>query len=227
MVDKRRGEEMSSTPAERFHLTDRFLDRRTGRPARWPGSILGRELRRNRREPESGVRQVIVGRELTWRPALSGIGYGRLHIEPQPSALPSGSGREQRTYLYNVGGSPAISARYVYRRESPGWFLSTPVDVPVHGVQTAVTGGRPLDENVAHRLLGSLGATEALAGAIFCRDFLERRWCFPISDVEHGAVLEPIVWGRGSYAPGWAASPALWEPQRGVTSAKSGRRPRQ
>jgi hypothetical protein len=92
--------------------------------------------------------------------------------------------------------------------------LSAPVDVPVHGVETEVTGGQPVDESVAHRLLGSVGATEALAGAIFCRDFLERRWCFPISNVDHGAVLEPIAWGKGSAAPGWAASPELWAPQR-------------
>jgi hypothetical protein len=174
----------------------------------------GRRSLRTRREPGNGVRQIIVGHDLTWRPALSGVGYGRLRIEPRPTALPHGLGREQRTYLYDVGGSPAICARYVYRRhESPGWFLSDPVDVPAHGVETEVVRGQPIDENVAHSLLGSIGASEALAGAIFCRDFLVRRWCFPISGYEPGAVLDPIAWRKGSPMPGWAASPALWSLQ--------------
>ena len=50
--------------------------------------------------------------------------------------------------------------------------------------------GQSIDEKVARTLLGSIGATEALAGAIFCRDFLNRRWCFPIPDFEHSAILE-------------------------------------
>lgn len=164
-------------------------------------------------EQEDGVRLAIVGDELTWRPALSGVGYGRLRIEPRPnSAVPLGSVLGQRTYLYNVGGSPAVCARYVHRREQPGWCLSSPVDVPVRGVETEVTRGQPLDENVAHTLLSSIGAPEALAGAIFCRDLLERRWCFPISDCDHGAILDPIAWRKGSCAPGWATSPELWGP---------------
>ena len=35
-----------------------------------------------------------------------------------------------------------------------------------------------MDEKVARTLLRAIGASEALAGAIFCRDFLHRRWCF-------------------------------------------------
>jgi hypothetical protein len=91
--------------------------------------------------------------------------------------------------------------------------LSAPVDVPVRGVETEVIRGQPIDESVARTLLGSIGATEELAGAIFCRDFLERRWCFPISDFKHGAILDPIVWQKGSRGPGWANSHALWSPQ--------------
>jgi hypothetical protein len=204
---------MIPNAAERSEIPDRSLDRRAGRPALWRGTPVGRKLSRNRGEPGDGVRQVVVGYELTWRPALSGTGYAKVPIEPRRNSAPLGSEREQRTYLYNMGGSPAVSARYVYRRESPGWLLSTPVDVPVHGVETEVVRGEPLDEHLAHLLLDSIGATEALAGAIFCRDFLERRWCFPISGSGQGAVLGPIMWRKGSRAPGWAASRELWSPQ--------------
>lgn len=153
--------------------------------------------------------------ELTWRPALSGIGYAKLRVEPLAPSRPSSPspGHAQRTYLFNVGGSPAVCARYVYRREPPGWFLSTPVDVPAHGVETEVLRGEPLDESVARMVLDSIGAAEALAGAIFCRDILERRWCFPISGTGQPAVLEPIVWRKGARAPGWAASRDLWSPR--------------
>lgn len=156
---------------------------------------------------------VIVDRELTWRPALIGIGYGRLQIGPQTNPRSLGLGREHRTYLSNTGGSPAIGARYLYRRIAPGWFLSTPVDVPAHGAETEVVRGQCIDEKLAVALLGSIGATESLAGAIFCRDFLNRRWCFPIPEVEYGAVLEPIVWRKGSHAPRWASSSELWARQ--------------
>jgi hypothetical protein len=122
-------------------------------------------------------------------------------------------GREQRTYLYNVGGSPAIGATYVYRGTAPGWFLSTPVDVPARGAEAEVVRGQRIDEKVAVALLGSIGATEALAGAIFCRDFLNRKWCFPIHDVQGSATLEPIVWRKGAHAPVWASSPELWARQ--------------
>jgi hypothetical protein len=124
-----------------------------------------------------------------------------------------GSGREHRTYLSNAGGSPAIGARYVYRQEAGGSFVSAPVDVPAHGAEAEVIRGHTIDEEVARVLLGSIGATEALAGALFCRDFLNRKWCFPISDFEHGAILEAIVWRKGAHAPGWASSPGLWGPQ--------------
>jgi hypothetical protein len=86
--------------------------------------------------------------------------------------------------------------------------------VPAHGSETQVIEGQPMYENVAHRLLSSIGATEVLAGAIFCRDFLHRRWCFPISGFEHGDILEAIVWRKGAHAPGWASAPELWgQPQ--------------
>jgi hypothetical protein len=204
---------MNPIAAEGFDIPNRFLNGRMGRPSLGRGSPLGRELRRKQREPGSGVTQVIVGHELKWRPALSGIGYGWLQIEPRPNSLTLGLEREHRTYLSNNGGSPAIGARYVYRRKSPGWFLSAPVDVPTHGVETEVTRGQPIQEKVAHTLLGSIGATQALAGAIFCRDFLYRRWCFPISDSENSAILEATVWRKGLHAPGWASSPELWGPQ--------------
>lgn len=203
---------MNNTTTEHPHAPDRFLDRHAGRVAAWRATALRPRPRRTRREPSSAVRQVIVGHDLTWRPALSGVGYDRLQIEPGPDSPLSSLGRGQRAFLYNMGGSPAIGARYVYRRASPGWLLSAPVDVPVHGVETEVIRGRLVDGNLAHRLLDSIGATEALAGAIFCRDFLERRWCFPIPDDERGAILEPIAWRQGPRAPGWAVSPALWGP---------------
>jgi hypothetical protein len=82
--------------------------------------------------------------------------------------------------------------------------------VPTHGVETEVLGGRLIEEEAAHTLLGSIGTPESLAGAIFCRDFLNRRWCFPIPDVEHRAILEAIVWRKGSPAPGWASSLEIW-----------------
>ena len=201
---------MSPTPAERFDIPNRFPNRRGGRPALRRGIHLGRDLGQERREPGSGVGQLVVDRELTWRPALSGIGYGLLRIEPRPNSQSLGSGREHRTYLYNAGGSPAIGARFVYRRKASGWLLSTPVDVPGQGSETEVIRGQPIDENVARTLLGAIGASEELAGAIFCRDFLDRRWCFPIPDFDHSAILEAIVWRKGSHTPGWALSPGLW-----------------
>jgi hypothetical protein len=189
----------------------RFQYRRMGRTALGRGTPLGREVGKRRSERESGVTQADVYRGLTWRPALSGIGFGGLQIEPRPNPFSLGSGREHRTYLCNAGGSPAIGARYVYRRTEPGWFVSTPVDVPARGAEEVVRG-QCIDVKVAGALLGSIGATETLAGAILCRDFLNRRWCFPISDVENTATLEPIVWREGSHAPGWASSPELWAP---------------
>lgn len=204
---------MNSDAAERVHVAAHLLDKDKGRSAPGRGTPLGRKLRQNRKESGKGVRQAVVGHELTWRPSLSGIGYGQLRVEPPADTRAPGSLRAHRTYLYNVGGSPAICARYVHRRESTGWLLSTPVDVPVRGVEIEVMRGERLDENVARTLLGSIGVAEELAGAIFCRDFLERRWCFPISAAERGAILEPIVWRKSTRAPGWAASPALWSPQ--------------
>jgi len=204
---------MNPTATEGFDTPNRFPNRRMGRPTLGRWTAISRELGKKQREPESGVRQIIVDRELAWRPALSGTGFGWLQIEPRPHSLSLGSGREHRTYLCNAGGSPAIGARYVYWRKAPGWLLSTPVDVPAHGAETEVIRGQSMDEKVARTLLGSIGATEALAGAIFCRDFLNRRWCFPIPDFEHSAILEAIVWRKGSHAPGWASSPGLWDPQ--------------
>lgn len=144
---------------------------------------------------------------------MSGIGYGWLQIGPRPNSPSLNLGRDHRTYLCNAGGSPAVGARYVYRRMAPGWFLSTPVDVPAHGAETEVVQGQRFDEKVAVALLDSIGAAEALAGAIFCRDFLDRRWCFPIPDVEYSPILEPIVWRKGSHAPRWASSLELWARQ--------------
>ncbi|MGA8362221.1 MAG: hypothetical protein WB793_11420 [Candidatus Dormiibacterota bacterium] len=171
------------------------------------GTPFGREAGK-----KHGVVQVVVDdRELTWRPALSGTGYGPLHIEPGPH--PQSGESEQGTYLYNVGGSPAIGARYVYWREAPGWFLSTPIDVPAHGGSAEVVRGQSIDETLGRTVLGSIGARHALAGAIFCRDFLHRRWCFPIPDFEHSVILEPIVWRKGARAPLWASSPEVWGPE--------------
>jgi len=204
---------MNPTATEGFDIPNRFPNRRMERPTLGRWTAIGRELGKKRREPESGLRQVIVDRGLTWRPALSGIGFGWLQIEPRPNSLTLDSGREHRTYLCNAGGSPAIGARYVYWRKAPGWLLSTPVDVPAHGAETEVIRGQSIDEKVARTLLGSIGATEALAGAIFCRDFLNRRWCFPIPDFEHSAILEAIVWRKGPHTPGWASSPGLWGSQ--------------
>lgn len=107
-----------------------------------------------------------------------------------------------------------MGARYVYRRpEAPGWFLSDPVTVPAHGAKTEVHGGRLVDEKLARMWLGSITVVETLAGAIFCRDFLLRSWCFPIPDAGDGDTLEGIVWRKGAPAPGWAVSPELWGPQ--------------
>lgn len=204
---------MNPITAKGSDTPHRFPFRRLGRTALGRGTPLGREVGRTRNERGSGVRQVIVDRELTWRPALSGIGYGWLQIEPRPNPPSLGSEREHRTYLSNAGGSPAIGARYLYRRVAPGWLLSTPVDVPGQGAETEVVRGQRIDEKLAVALLGSIGATESLAGAIFCRDFLNRRWCFPIPEVACDAILEPIVWRKGSHAPRWASSSALWARQ--------------
>ena len=102
---------------------------------------------------------------------MSGVGFGWLQIEPRPTSLSPGAGSGQRTYLCNTGGSPAIGARYVYWRKALGWFLSTPVDVPAHGALLEVIRGRSIDEKVARTALGSIEATEALAGAIFVATF--------------------------------------------------------
>ncbi len=70
-----------------------------------------------------------------------------------------------------------------------------------------------MEEKVARTLLSAIGASEELAGAIFCRDFLDRRWCFPIPDFDHSAILDAIVWRKSSSAPGWASSPCIWGSQ--------------
>lgn len=205
---------MNPTAPENLDIPERLSSSPTEGPELGRGTPLGQEPASKRREPGSGVRQVIVGRELTWRPELSGIGFGWLQIEPRPNSPTLDMGREEhRTHLFNAGGSPAIGARYVYRRKALEWLLSAPVDVAARGGETEVIRGQPVDEKVGHMLLGSVGSTQALAGAIFCRDFLGRRWCFPIPDYEHGAVLEAIVGKKGSHAPDWASSPELWGPQ--------------
>lgn len=204
---------MDPTEAEGVVLPRRSPNWRKSGLALGHATHLGRALGRGRTGAGEGVRQVIVGRELTWRPALSGTGYDRLEVEPRPNPLSSGSGRERRTSLYNAGGSPAIGARYVYRMTNRGWILSLPVDVPAHGVEAEVVRGQPISEDMAHTVLASIGARELLAGAIFCRDFLNRSWCFPIPDSEESALLEAIVWRKGSRAPVWASSAELWRPQ--------------
>lgn len=170
------------------------------------------ELGRKHGQQKGDVRQVVVARELIWRPALSGIGYAWLQTAPEGLDTSIDIGRAHRTYLRNAGGSPAIDARFVYRRVASVWFMSTPVDIPSQGAQVEVIGGQQVDERMAHTLLGSIGATEALAGAIFCRDFLRRMWCFPIPEIDDSATLEPIPWRKGSRAPAWASSPELWGP---------------
>ena len=203
---------MHPIAAEAVEIADRVRNRRVGRLA-LGRATHGRPLPTKHRGSGSEVRQVVVDRDLVWRPALSGIGYGRLPLEARPTSCASGPGREPGTRLSNAGGSPALGARYVYWREVAGWFLSDPVDVPAHDAETEVTRGQLVHERVAHTWLGSIGAPGTLGGAIFCRDFLHRRWCFPIARLEHGAILEAIVWRKGSHAPLWASSPELWGPQ--------------
>ena len=193
---------------------DRLPTGRTRRRTLGQWTALGRELGKRRREPVRGVRQVIVDSGLTWRPALRGTGLCSLDLETPSGARCSGAGRECPTFLSNAGGSPAIAATYLTWRRSRGFFMSTPVDVPAHGARAELIGATAVDEAVGRRVLHSIGATEPLAGAIFCRDFLDRRWCFPVSvfEPEHTA-LEAIVWRKGAHAPAWASSPRLWGPQ--------------
>ena len=204
---------MHPTTTEVFDTPHRAPHRRVGRPTLGRWSAVGRELGKKRREPKSGVSQVVIDSGLTWRPALSGIGFAGLQIDTLPDSLSLGSGHEHRTSLCNAGGSPAIGARYLYWRKAPGWFLSTPVDVPAHGADAEVVRGQSIDEKVARTLLGSISGSEALAGAIFCRDFLNRKWCFPIPADEQSSILEAIVWPKGAHAPRWASSSGLWGPQ--------------
>lgn len=199
---------MYQVATEDSDLSLRVPTRRTRQPAPRRRIHLGWK----RDEPGDGVRQAVVDRELTWRPALRGVGFDRLGTEAWTTSGSRCSEAGGRVVLSNAGGSPAIGARYVYRHPESGWFLSTPVDVPAHDAETEVVSGQPVSERVAHTLLGSIGATDVLAGAIFCCDFLTRRWCFPISDSERDVTLEAIVWRRGAHAPEWASSPALWAP---------------
>lgn len=204
---------MNRIAAGDVEVPDTVSNRRRGRLALGGRTHLVRHVGRVHRESGSGVRQVVVGRELTWRPELTGTGYGRLPVEPRPDSCSSCLGHAHGIYLSNAGGSPALGARYIYRRAAPAWILSNPVDVPARGAETEVVQGQPVDEKLAHAWLDSINAPEMLAGAIFCRDFLHRRWCFPISDFEQSTVLEAIVWRKGTHAPGWASSPELWGPQ--------------
>ena len=203
---------MNPMAAKSVEAPNRVPNGRRGRLALAGRTHLVRHVRTDQRESGGGVRQVVVGRELTWRPEMSGVGFGSLHLERPPGSSSSNPDCAHETYLSNAGGSPALGARYVYRRDAPGWLLSDPVDVPAHGAETEVRRGQPVDGRLAQAWLGSINAPEALAGAIFCRDFLHRRWCFPIPDFEHGAVLEAIVWRKGAHAPRWASSPELWGP---------------
>lgn len=159
--------------------------------------------------------QIVIDRELTWRPALKAVHLGQIQIEGRPPIGMTLSSDRARTIpiLYNAGGGPAIAARVMWssktREEATRWFVTAQVDVAA-GVGSEIPSAAWIEDDDAAGILASITAGEDLAGAIFCRDFLERRWCFPIPDGDHQAILVPVEWRAGRSTPTWAASETLW-----------------
>lgn len=102
-----------------------------------------------------------------------------------------------------------------------GWIISKPVDVAAHD-SAYPTSTEPLEKHDPYDLLRSMRTDDfrGADGAIVCRDFLDRRWCFPLSITEtffpdriHVEILTPVFWRpskRFRGAPAWAISDALW-----------------
>ena len=144
--------------------------------------------------------QIVVDRELTWRPALSGTGYRWISTRDRLPSL-SGAAPPRKCTLTNAGGGPALSVRVLWRSDREEWRLTAPVDVSAHGGESDAGNGTSVNGRASELMLVSVGLGE-LAGAIFCRDFLERRWCFPIQDSELLVPLPPVMWRR--------RPPAVW-----------------
>ncbi len=171
-------------------------------------------------------RQIVKDRELTWRPQLSGQ---FLDCIVEGKTAPAGPAVEPR--LFNAGGGPAVAARVLWGG-GPQCYLSEPVDVPANESRVVGSSGRLMNLHQADMLVNSVreGVTKSgqtalkathgrffgtyvvndnLQGAIFCLDFLERRWCFPIA--EGGGALAPLEWrGSPKRAPYWAMVGILW-----------------
>lgn len=116
--------------------------------------------------------QIVINRELTWRPALSG---GRFNLIGSRFLGPSEPSKAP--YLDNAGGGPAIGARVLIwqrvkrNKDDPGtveWRLSMPQDVPASG-STILTGGSECDPEQGQSILDSIGNSQVLAGAISAR----------------------------------------------------------
>lgn len=125
--------------------------------------------------------------------------------------------------MRNAGGGPALSARVLWPSPN-GWIVSKPVDVAAYGsAHPTLTAPFEGSEDDARELLHSMRTDDVRSayGAIVCRDFLDRRWCFPLrSDWDgekvlaiNAEVLTPMFWRpakRVRRAPAWAISKTLW-----------------
>lgn len=143
--------------------------------------------------------QIVTDRELTWRPALSGTGYRWISTPDRPLPIGGGDRPLRKCILTNAGGGPALSAKVLWVDVRQQWTLTAPVDISAHGGESDAGVGGPVVGSGSAEILASIGLGE-LEGAIFCRDFLERRWCFPVRSEAY--VLSPLTW-RDS-------PPALW-----------------
>jgi hypothetical protein len=84
------------------------------------------------------------------------------------------------------------------------------LDIPAQAEIEVLSGEHVPPPATPEGILESIGVSQMLSGAIFCRDFLERRWCFPIAKFEPPIVLPPVEWRAGRATPRWASDSLIW-----------------
>jgi hypothetical protein len=167
-------------------------------------------------------KEFAADRELAWRPALNSENFDKFrNLQDDPSIELNVS---HRPSLLNAGGGPALFSRvlwFMYVGPFEGeWFLSTPLDIAAKA-SGAPVGGVAFEPDEIVPIIESIRPTnaETLRGALLCRDFLDRRWCFPVlqADGLDPVVLTPISWrppsGRRGGGPVWATSEIVWGSQ--------------
>jgi hypothetical protein len=163
-------------------------------------------------------KQLFADRELAWRPALTVISPAAIIAERPPIR----SVTREIAYVQNSGGGPAIGGRVVALGLGSRWVVTAPFDVAARGTSVVAAGTFQTSED-GQRMLGN-GAD----GAIFCTDFLDRRWCSPYVRRAEGAhYLTPSMWRETQLGkdgknrrkdPEWATSELLWPVRTNVAT---------